>query len=37
MLISIQDIYYQTVASVKENYKLFFIKNLELIDKVTER
>jgi hypothetical protein len=37
MHLAIHELFYQTTGSVKEDQKLFLIKNLEVIDKLTER
>jgi hypothetical protein len=37
MHLAVHELFYQTTSSVKEDQKLFLIKNLEVIDKLTER
>lgn len=37
MHISVNDLYYQAITTARESQKLFMLKNLEVIDKLTDR
>ena len=37
MLLSINDIYYQSLSYAKENSHLFSVKNVEIIDKLADK
>lgn len=37
MHLAINELFYQTTSSFKDDQKLFLIKNIEVIDKLTER
>lgn len=37
MHLAIHELFYQTMSSFKDDQKLFLIKNIEVIDKLTER